>query len=370
MAYKGPVSAAAVDTERGEPAPVRPRPAWRLLLFVVAGGLAGGALGSLVAPRSGAVLAGITGALVAGAGASGPSRVAVRLAFFMACVAVAAVFVAFATAGLPLLAALGMAAVAVLTSVAAGSGRVGAALGSLGSLAYLLASVLVISAGLHPGVSTASGALRVVAGAVAGLAVTAVCSVLRDRRDREAAARAPRIPSPWPPMWVSLRRFDEHARDGVRRALPLAVGMFLYQRSGSHDAFWIFLAAFVVLLPTGKSPARVALTRVVSTLVGVALLELLALVVPDTWLVALGVAAVLLSIALSPPYPIVAGGLGAMGAVVLVGAPAGDIGSWAGHRLLDTLIGCGLALAAMYLLWPRDKADDGAEPDGEQEVAA
>jgi hypothetical protein len=28
--------------------------------------------------------------------------------------------------------------------------------------------------------------------------------------------------------------------------------------------------------------------------------------------------------ALSPPYPIVAGGLGAMGAVVLVGAPAGE----------------------------------------------
>ena len=353
----------------GQERTARPRPAWRLLVYVLAGAAAGGALGVVVEPRSGAALACITGALVAGAGASGPSRVALRLAAFMACVSMASVFVAFATAGLPWLAALGMAVIAVLTSVAAGSGRVGAALGALGSLAYLVASVLVISAGVHPGVSLASGALRIVAGAMAGLAVTAVGAALRDRRDREAAAQAPRIPSPWAPMWASLRTFDEHARDGVRRAVPLAVGMYLYQRSGSHDAFWIFLSAFVVLLPTGKSPVGVALARVASTVIGVALLEVLALVAPDSWLVVLGLVALLLSIALSPPYPLLSGGLGAMGAVVLVGAPAGDIGSWAGHRLLDTLIGCVLALASMYLLWPRDKAGDDAAPAGEGEEA-
>ncbi len=165
-------------------------------------------------------------------------------------------------------------------------------------------------------------------------------------------------------MWSSVRSFDEHARDGVRRAIPLAIGMFLYQRSGSHDALWVFLAAYVVLLPTGKSSASVALARVASTVIGVALLGVLSQVVPGRALIVLGVAAVLLSLALSPPYPLLAGGLAAMGAVVLVGAPAGDIGSWAGHRLLDTLIGCALALASMYLLWPRDRAEEIATPTG------
>ena len=30
---------------------------------------------------------------------------------------------------------------------------------------------------------------------------------------------------------------------------------------------------------------------------------------------------------------------------------------WAAHRLLDTALGCALALASMYLLWPKDKPD-------------
>jgi len=37
--------------------------------------------------------------------------------------------------------------------------------------------------------------------------------------------------------------------------------------------------------------------------------------------------------------------------------PSGTVGEWAQHRLLDTVLGCGLALASMYLLWPRDTPD-------------
>ncbi|MFC5264066.1 hypothetical protein ACFPJ1_18305 [Kribbella qitaiheensis] len=42
------------------------------------------------------------------------------------------------------------------------------------------------------------------------------------------------------------------------------------------------------------------------------------------------------------------------------GWPAADLGTWAGHRLIDTLLGCAMALASMYLLWPTDKPDDAA----------
>jgi hypothetical protein len=57
-------------------------------------------------------------------------------------------------------------------------------------------------------------------------------------------------------MWASLRSFDEHTRDGVRRAIPLAIGMFSCQRTLAHDSLWVFLAAFAVLLPTEKSAVR------------------------------------------------------------------------------------------------------------------
>jgi uncharacterized membrane protein YccC len=117
------------------------------------------------------------------------------------------------------------------------------------------------------------------------------------------------------------------------------------------------MAAFVVLMPAGKSPASVAVAKVISTIVGVVLLGLLALVVPTSGLLALALVALLVGVAYTPTYPLIAGGLTAMGAVLLAGAPSGAIGTWAQHRLLDTAIGCALALGCMYLLWPRDKPD-------------
>ena len=41
------------------------------------------------------------------------------------------------------------------------------------------------------------------------------------------------------------------------------------------------------------------------------------------------------------------------------------IGVWAVPRLLDTALGCALALASPYLLWPKDKPDvDGSGSAG------
>ncbi len=148
----------------------------------------------------------------------------------------------------------------------------------------------------------------------------------------------------------------------MRRAIPLAIGMYLFERSGSHDALWVFLSAFIVLMPTGKSPLDVALARVISTIVGAVVLGLFALALPVSALhahalLALAIAAILLGVTFRRTYPFVAGGLTAGGAILLVGAPSGAIGVWAAHRLLDTAVGCALALASMYLLWPHDRPD-------------
>jgi uncharacterized membrane protein YccC len=93
-----------------------------------------------------------------------------------------------------------------------------------------------------------------------------------------------------------------------------------------------------------------------STLFGVVLLAVASLVVPDRVLFSLGIVVLFAGIGLSPPYPIVGGGLTSIGSILLAGAPTGDVTAWAGNRLLDTIVGCAIALVSMYLLWPRDRS--------------
>jgi uncharacterized membrane protein YccC len=81
----------------------------------------------------------------------------------------------------------------------------------------------------------------------------------------------------------------------------------------------------------------------------VVLLAVASLVVPDRMLFSLGSILLLVGIGLSPPYPIIGGGLTA-------------VGSWAERRPLDTVVGCALALVATYLLWPRDRATQDPVP--------
>jgi uncharacterized membrane protein YccC len=97
---------------------------------------------------------------------------------------------------------------------------------------------------------------------------------------------------------------------------------------------------------------------VVSTLIGLVVLTVLDRVVGAGVLFTLAVLFLLVGIAYKPTYPVQAGAVSAMAAVLLAAGPAGDLGTWAGYRLFDTLLGCAMALASMYLLWPRDKPDD------------
>jgi uncharacterized membrane protein YccC len=146
--------------------------------------------------------------------------------------------------------------------------------------------------------------------------------------------------------------------------------MYFLQHNGSRDAFWIFFAAFLVLLTPGKTPASAASARVASALFGVLLLGVASLLVPNEVLFSFGVVTLLGGVGLSPPYPLVGGGLTTIGSVLMAGAPTGAIGTWSTHRVLDTVVGCGIALIANYLLWPRDTEAQGAPPVARQESAA
>ena len=84
---------------------------------------------------------------------------------------------------------------------------------------------------------------------------------------------------------------------------------------------------------------------------------------PPAWnLVRYMVCGLFAGIGLSPPYPVIGGGLTTMGSVLLAGAPTGAVGNWAERRLLDTAVGCAVALVATYLFWPRDRETETPVP--------
>jgi uncharacterized membrane protein YccC len=89
-------------------------------------------------------------------------------------------------------------------------------------------------------------------------------------------------------------------------------------------------------------------------LFGVVLLAVASLVVPDRVLFSFGVVILFSGIGLGPAYPTVGGAFTSIGSILMAGAPTGAIGDWTQRRLLDTLVGCAIALAATHLLWPKD----------------
>ena len=63
-------------------------PQFGLVGYLLGGGMAAGALGLILNPQKGALLAALTGALIAAAGSRGPSRIALRIAGLVAVLAV------------------------------------------------------------------------------------------------------------------------------------------------------------------------------------------------------------------------------------------------------------------------------------------
>jgi MFS family permease len=329
-------------------------PNWPLVRYLVGGLLAGAAVSAALPQFRATLLSALAGAIVAASACAGPSGISRRLALATAGWTLVLTTVGFATGGDPAWAALAMAAVAVLTSVAGAAGPLGGVLGFLLSLAYLLIAAISRVSHLQEIVSVRWAAAHIAAGCLGGLLVAFIGTGLRRRREPDAV-RTARAPTPIAPVFASLRSFDEHARDGLRRAIPLASLMYLFQLDGGRDAFWTFFAAYLVLLTPGKTPRNLAGIRVASTIFGVLLLAVASLIVPNEVLFSLGIVILFAGVGLSPSYPIVGGGFTTIGSVLMAGAPTGAIGTWSTHRLLDTVIGCAIALLANYLFWPGDR---------------
>lgn len=337
------------------PAPHR-RWAWRLMATVLVGMITGFVVAYALGFEKAAVQSAIVCALTVSAGGTGRLRTALPVALILGLVVVLYSTVGALTTGYPIAAAAAMAAVAFSTTVMTAARPVGLLIGMVASYAYFLVTGVGVLE--HDAIGSSMGQIGQLGliGLVVGLVIVALRAVT-EQLIGTAPPTSPTADRPalLAPVVASVRTFDGTAKDGVRRAIALGLAMYAFQVQGSHNAFWVMLTVFVILQPNGRSTVASALLRVVGTLAGVIAVVALSSVLPHSWALPLAVLAVAVSIALSCRSAWLSVAFGAGAAAVLVGLPGDNILNYAGARLIDTIIGSALALAAGYLLWPRSK---------------
>jgi hypothetical protein len=321
---------------------------------ILIGMAAGFGVAWLLGFSSAGVQAAIVCALTLAAGSQGRIGTALPVAAVLGGVVVVYSTLGAVTTGYPVAAALAMAFVAFSTSVMTAAVPVGLLVGLVASNAYFLVTAVgVIESRAIGGDLGEIGVLGLL-GLGTGL-VLVVARSLVEQAIGTAPARRERgaRPSLLGPMRQSLRSFDDHAKDGIRRALALGIAMLAFQYYASHNAFWVMLTVFVILGPRGRPTLALAARRVVGTLLGVIAVVAIAQLLPTTAAAVLAVLSIAISLAASSRSTTVSAAFGAAAAAVLTALPSGDFAGYAGARLLDTLIGSTLALACGYFLWPR-----------------
>lgn len=158
------------------------------------------------------------------------------------------------------------------------------------------------------------------------------------------------------------------AREGLRRptrpdlevALKAAVGaglaMWLSQLAGLADPYWAAISAVLAAAPTLGANLTAALSRVVATVVGLAL-GLAAVAVWGSGALVAGVT-VFIALLVLPALSLDRGArLGAATTVIMTALPSAEALDDALARGLNILLGCGVAVAVGLVLLPRRAGD-------------
>ncbi|HKT58776.1 MAG TPA: FUSC family protein, partial [Gemmatimonadales bacterium] len=165
-------------------------------------------------------------------------------------------------------------------------------------------------------------------------------------------------PLPWlAPLRAALSPDSLVSRYALRLAIVTAAAVALTSALGLKRGYWVTITAVIILQPFVGATSLRALQRVLGTVVGGALAALLAAWFhsPTAVLVMVFVFSAV-SVALLPLNYAVFSVFLTPTFVLLAEASAGD---WhlAGLRIVNTLLGGGLAVAGTWLLWPSPEAE-------------
>ena len=161
------------------------------------------------------------------------------------------------------------------------------------------------------------------------------------------------IRSMWSAVRQSITDFGRAPKDGIRRGVALGIGMVVFQMTPAHDGFLLLMTIGIVLPVYGRVPLIIVGSRLLGAFIAVGIALLLPFVAPPT-VIAI-VAFVALAYAIATALHSTTHTLAAvcLSYLLFIGAPGGEIGIYAGWRLIDAAGGFLIALTCGYALWRR-----------------
>ncbi len=175
---------------------------------------------------------------------------------------------------------------------------------------------------------------------------------------RAAAAETPlpavlRVGSPRAILLANLTPSSVAFRHAVRSAVCLSVALFLSRQWQLPHGYWLPMTAAIVLRPDFGATLSFGLLRVIGTVLGLVLTTVLLFVTPaEPWahLALMAVLCMAFRYLATAHYGVAVAALTGT-VVVLLSFSGVDSGAAVVDRVLNTALGCGMALLA-YLLWP------------------
>jgi hypothetical protein len=201
---------------------------------------------------------------------------------------------------------------------------------------------------------------------LAGTFVVAIAGVSpwvirRHRLERAAPETVP--DSPAAPNDSAIRRSlspfrvartSDAVRTGVRLALCMGIATATVVALHEPDhSYWLPLTVAVVVRPEYGSVFVRTVNRVVGTIIGATFAALVLLLLPGSWPIAISASVAIGFAVLSAPKLYALSVIGITASALLSASIGTPDPVFPLVRLLDTLLGCTIAIVFGYLIWPR-----------------
>jgi len=236
-------------------------------------------------------------------------------------------------------------------------GRLVGAVASLFSMVYFIYAVI----GLGRGYTDPELLLQGLLGLAAGLVVLFILWIIKSATGRDLArGDAPDDDPPAPPAHavkaapakVPFFSGGPLMRYAIARGVLLGVGAGIYAAQRDLNFFWVLLTVWVVLQATPDKTVAKSFQRVVAVMFACLIVAGLALFVTPDIMVLIALGSFFTGVLyLRRSWPVYTGGWSILMVVAHGGLADDHFGVFAGLRLLDTLIGIAIGMAAAYLTY-------------------
>lgn len=203
------------------------------------------------------------------------------------------------------------------------------------------------------------------------VAVAGVSPWIFSRWNRWRSAPAAEATSSRRPSSSELFQADLHIartsaalRTGLRLSLCMAIATaaVLALHEPSHS-YWLPLTVAVVVRPEYGSVFVRTVNRVAGTIIGATCAALVLLFLPSSWTVAVAAALAIGFAVLSAPRLYALSVIGITASALLSASIANPDPVFPLVRLLDTLVGCAIAIIFGYIVWPNNRESRAAPDD-------